>query len=680
MPDNKIGKETNGAAKDLRSEISRCHLCSFRGMAGGLLALMLTIPVYADDTYPLDGLSGPELERAVEVLRQSGRVDDGSRFSIITLAEPEKAAVLRWQAGDSYPRRVFAVVRHAEQVFEATIDLDRGKLESWERIKGVQVAMIPDEWLLANKIMRSNEAWKSAVTKRGINNLKSVICVPMMPAYFGTEDAKDRRLGKVICYDSSGEKSSWGRPIEGLVATVDFDKQEIIELTDLGPVPVPQGGPAVPADQPAEIPSVSPAGQGFKVSGNWIEWDRWRFHLRVDPRVGPVLSSVSVRDTDRRRSVLYQAYMSEIFVPYMDPEKAWYFRTFLDIGEYGIGSAGVPMQAGRDCPADAKMMDAAFADERGKISTKEGIVCIFERTTGDVAWSHYERATQGSLSRRHGELVVRFIAWLGNYDYVVDWIFTPTGSIKGRIGATGIVQIKAVNSGDMSSETVEADTAYGRLVAPNAVAVNHDHFFNFRLDLDVDGTRNDFIVDKLRRRSLDNSELNTPRKSIWQIESDTIPSESGAQRTIDLQNPAIWRVLNTEVKNPLGHSVSYQLRPGGNAVSLLDRDSFPQRRAAFTNHHLWVTPYAVGERYAAGDYPNQHAGGAGLPDWTRDDRPVRNTDIVLWYTVGMHHAVRTEDWPIMPTLHKEFELRPFDFFGHNPTITDDPARQPEMKP
>jgi Cu2+-containing amine oxidase len=32
--------------------------------------------------------------------------------------------------------------------------------------------------------------------------------------------------------------------------------------------------------------------------------------------------------------------------------------------------------------------------------------------------------------------------------------------------------------------------------------------------------------------------------------------------------------------------------------------------------------------------------------------------------------VRTEDWPIMPTVHNEFELRPFDFFGHNPTITD----------
>jgi len=636
--------------------------------------MILAAPVYADKSFPLDGLSGPELETAVEVLRDSGRVDETSRFSIITLAEPEKAAVLKWQAGDAYTRRAFAVIRHQERVFEAIIDLDQRKVDEWQLVEGVQPAMIPDEWLLANKIARTDEAWKSAVKKRGIENLKSVICVPMMPGYFGTEDAQKQRLGRVICYDNSGEKSSWGRPIEGLVATVDFDRQEIIELTDLDPVPIPEGGPAVPEEQPAEIPSVSPAGQGFEVAGNWVEWDRWRFHLRVDPRVGPVLSSVSVRDADRRRSILYQAYMSEIFVPYMDPDEAWYFRTFLDIGEYGIGSAGVPMQAGRDCPEDAQMIDAAFASERGKISTKEGVVCIFERTTGDAAWSHYEIARQGSLSRRHGELVVRFIAWLGNYDYVVDWIFTPTGSIKGRIGATGIVQVKAVNSLDMSSATAEKDTAYGRLVAPNTVAVNHDHYFNFRLDLDVDGTRNDFNVDKLRRRSLDNTAPNTPRNSIWQLESKTIPTESGAKRTIDLQNPAMWRVLNTAVRNAQGQSVSYQLRPGKNAVSLLNQDSYPQRRAAFTNYHLWVTPYAAGERYAAGNYPNQHAGGAGLPDWTSDDRPVRNTDIVLWYTLGMHHAVRTEDWPIMPVLHHEFELRPFDFFDHNPAITSDKGR------
>jgi primary-amine oxidase len=680
MPISPITTKTSSTTKQIQAEPAARRTGRFREMAFGLVAIILTNSAYGEETYPLDGLSGPELEIAVKVLRDSDRIDDSSRFSIITLAEPEKAAVLEWQAGERLPRRAFAVIRHQEQVFEAMIDIDKREIDDWQMIENVQPAMIPDEWLHANIIVRSSAAWKSAVSKRGIENIKKVICVPMMPGYFGTEDSTRRRLGRVICYDNSSEQSSWGRPIEGLIATVDFDKKEVIALTDLDPVQIPEGGPAVPKEQPDQIPPVGPANKNFQLSGNWVEWDKWRFHLRVDPRVGPIISSASVRDGERRRSVLYEAYMSEIFVPYMDPDQAWYFRTFLDIGEYGIGSAGVPMQAGQDCPADAQMIDAAFASESGEISIKKGVVCIFERTTGDAAWSHYERAQQASLSRRHEELVVRFIAWLGNYDYVVDWIFTPTGSIKARIGATGIVQVKAVNSRHMSSSSSKNDTAYGRLVAPNTVAVNHDHFFNFRLDLDVDGTRNNFVVDKLERRSLDETQVTSPRKSIWQLESETIPSESGAKRTIDLQNPAIWRVLNTGAKNAHGQHVSYQLRPGGNAVSLLDRASFPQRRAAFTNHHLWVTPYARDERYAAGKYPNQHAGGAGLPDWTSEDRPVQNTDIVLWYTVGMHHAVRTEDWPIMPVLHHEFELRPFDYFDHNPSITDDTGKSQPNEP
>ena len=56
-------------------------------------------------------------------------------------------------------------------------------------------------------------------------------------------------------------------------------------------------------------------------------------------------------------------------------------------------------------------------------------------------------------------------------------------------------------------------------------------------------------------------------------------------------------------------------------------------RAAFMTKHLWVTPYADRERFAAGDFPYQHPGGAGLR--VDGSRPAyRETDVVLWYTVG----------------------------------------------
>jgi Cu2+-containing amine oxidase len=88
-----------------------------------------------------------------------------------------------------------------------------------------------------------------------------------------------------------------------------------------------------------------------------------------------------------------------------------------------------------------------------------------------------------------------------------------------------------------------------------------------------------------------------------------------------------------------------------------------RRRSVMYQGSVWVTPYIYSERYAAGVYPNQHPGGAGLPEWTSANRSIENTDIVLWYTIGLHPVVRAEDWPIMPRIDNEFELRPFDFFS-----------------
>ncbi|MFB3117167.1 MAG: tyramine oxidase, partial [Myxococcota bacterium] len=195
--------------------------------------------------------------------------------------------------------------------------------------------------------------------------------------------------------------------------------------------------------------------------------------------------------------------------------------------------------------------------------------------------------------------------------------------------------------------------------------INHDHFFCFRLDLDVDGTRNSLLIERLTTKRLPES---SPRKSVWIVEPKLADSEGEAKLRIDLEKPALWRVINPHVLGPLGYPVSYQLRPGTNAVSLLNSDDFPQRRAGFMDFHLWATPYAPQERYAAGSYPNQSRGGDGLPRWTSADRPIRDADIVLWYTLGFHHVVRAEDWPVLPTSWHGFELRPFDFFRHNPAL------------
>ena len=81
-----------------------------------------------------------------------------------------------------------------------------------------------------------------------------------------------------------------------------------------------------------------------------------------------------------------------------------------------------------------------------------------------------------------------------------------------------------------------------------------------------------------------------------------------------------------------------------------------------------MTPARPDERHPAGDFPNQHPGGAGLPAWTAADRPVADTDVVLWHTVGATHFCRPEDFPVMPVEYVGFTLKPLGFFDRNPAI------------
>jgi primary-amine oxidase len=159
-----------------------------------------------------------------------------------------------------------------------------------------------------------------------------------------------------------------------------------------------------------------------------------------------------------------------------------------------------------------------------------------------------------------------------------------------------------------------------------------------------------------------------PRRSIWVRQSTTARTESEGMLHVDMERPALWRVVSTTRQNQVGYPTSYQLVPGMTVATLLTPDDYPRRRAGFIDHSLWVTPYRPEEKYAAGDHPTLSTPGQGLPAWTKANRRIEQTDVVLWHTIGMHHVVRAEDWPVMPVMWHSFELRPFDFFDRNPAL------------
>ncbi|OKI27077.1 hypothetical protein A6A25_07520 [Saccharothrix sp. CB00851] len=168
------------------------------------------------------------------------------------------------------------------------------------------------------------------------------------------------------------------------------------------------------------------------------------------------------------------------------------------------------------------------------------------------------------------------------------------------------------------------------------------------------------------RRPADRAD--NPRGNAFTTRGTVLERESVAARTADTARGRTWVVRSAESRNRLGKPRAYQLVPSPGPTLLAQEGSSVAGRAAFATRHLWVTRFAEDERFPAGDHPNQHPGGAGLPAWTARDRDLVDTDVVLWHVFGPTHLPRPEDWPVMPVDRSGFRLRPLGFCDRNPAL------------
>jgi primary-amine oxidase len=636
-----------------------------------LLLVCGTHPAAAQTAkHPLDSLTAPEYWVIFDVMKASGHVDAKTRYPLIQLREPPKSEVLQWKPGQPFRREASLTVKQGPQTFEAVVDLIARKLISWNEVQGVQPNMMDEETLAPDEVVKRNPEWQAAMRRRGITEYSSVNCLGNSPGDFIAPEQRGRRILNVICFDRRGVWDIDSRPIAGLTVEWDVNEQKVLRVIDVGVVPVPTApfnydsasvGPL--RELPTPITIEQPLGPSFQLNGHEVSWQKWNFHFRMDRRVGLVLSNVRYADGDKLRSVLYEGSLSEMFAPYMDPTPDWYYISYFDAGELDDGFPS-SLQPGSDCPENSVYFDEVYATERGMPQLSPRSVCMFERSSGDPAWRHVNRGDPLE-SRKRRDLVLRTICACGTYDFIFDWVFMQDGTIRVAVGATGIDEVKAVTPRTAAEEHDGSADAYGRFVAENTVAVDHDHYFSFRLDLDIDGTANSFLRDRLQ---VENQPPGSPRKSVWVAKPEVVHTEQQGKLRMSMEHPEIWRIINPNVKSPMGYNVGYEIMPGENAMSIVSPDQSPLRRAGYVDYQLWVTPYRDNERYAAGDYPVQSTGGDGLPSWTKANRPVENTDIVVWYTMGFHHVPHSEDWPVMPTLWHEFSLRPVNFFARNPAI------------
>jgi primary-amine oxidase len=619
--------------------------------------------------HPLAPLTVSETATAARLALGSD-VRPGTRVVYCALAEPPKEAVLGWTGG-AVARQVLCVLyeRPTGTTWQVTVSLDDHTVTSRVAVEGVQPPMLAEEWAANGVQIKADPGFRAALARRGITDMSLVQVDPWPASNFGLDiDASGRRLARGVAFVHDGPGANpFARPVENLVAIADRDTGEVLEIIDGEAVPVPADGGRYDAASLGELRELAPLqiiqpdGPGFTVDDGCLRWGPWQLRISMHPIEGLVLHEICYVEGDRVRPVIYRASMSEMVVPYGSTSVNHWWKNAFDAGDCGLGKVANSLKLGCDCLGEIVYLDAVQVDEDGTASTIPQAICLHEEDYG-ILWKHTDDTGTAEV-RRSRRMVVSFIATLSNYDYGFFWYFYLDGTIAAEVKLTGIIQAQAVRPGTR--------VPYANQVTPELAGPHHQHLFCYRLDMCVDGPANSvYEVDAVPvPQGPDN-----PYGNAFAYRASLLETEATAQRMAAPERARHWKIVNHASLNACGEPVAYKLIPQASAPLLAQDTAAITGRATFATKHLWVTPARADEQRPAGDFPNQHPGGAGLPAWTAADRPVTDTDIVLWHTVGTTHFCQPEDFPVMSCEYAGFTLKPAGFFDRNPAIDLAPPR------
>jgi primary-amine oxidase len=611
--------------------------------------------------HPLDPATAAEYLAGREIMAAAGLLAEPTRFAYYGLEEPAKGDVLAGQASDRR-LRAFLIDTATGESADVVVSLADQKVVSARRLDprtDGQLPILDSDYDDVEEIVRADPAWRAAMARRGLHDVSKIRTAPITAGVFGVADDDRRRMVRVLAFVQESEHDlAWAHPIDGVAAYVDLVSRKVFKITDEFELPVPAEsgdyddeavrGPHRTTLRPIEI--TQPEGPSFTLDGPTLSWQDWSMRIGFDAREGLTLHQIGLRG----RPVIYRASIPEMVVPYGDP-RFRYWQAYFDAGEYLCGTWANSLELGCDCLGEIAYLDATVTDVTGRPQVIKNAICVHEEDFG-ILWKHTDIFNDSAQTRRQRRLVVSYFTTIGNYDYGFYWYFYLDGTIECEIKATGVMFTSAYPGGDHP---------YSTEVAPGLAAPVHQHLFSARLDMTVDGLAN--AVEEVDVSGLPVGPDNPYGNAIVQHVT-RLTRESHSGRRADGARGRTWRIISTEHQNRFGRPVSYTLYPESAPVLLADPAAPLTARAGFATNHLWVTRYDPAHRYPAGDFVNQHPGGAGLPAFIAGDQDIDGTDIVLWHTFGPTHVPRPEDWPVMPVARCGFTLKPTGFFDRNPTL------------
>ncbi|KAI9037606.1 uncharacterized protein KD926_000168 [Aspergillus affinis] len=622
--------------------------------------------------HPFDPMQPGEIRLVVAILR-AALPGIPLRFRTIDVQKPIKSNIIPFIEAERLNRPLLDVPRPTRLLFsyfhrvdngvfiKALIKMNDRKVVSMKELPaGVQGPADVDELIEMEELCLKHPAIIQEIEKMQLPPGMSVCTDPWV---YGTDsDSENRRLFQCYMYIvpvDDPQSNHYSLPCMRLLPCVRCDYKAIhpdrqhadrrsSTHHDLLDEPVRQDLKPYIVQQPQ--------GPSFPADGHLVSWQKWRFRVGFNVREGMVLYNVTYDE----RNVFYRLSLSEMTVPYVDPQKPYHRKQAFDVGDVGLGITCNQLSLGCDCLGHIKYFDGHRTDSKGNAVTLKNVICLHKQD-GGILHNHSNYRNGIATVVRNCQLVVQMICTVSNYEYVFAWVFDQAGGIEFEVHTTGILSTMPIDTSN------DITVPWSTNVGPGVSAPNHQHVFSLRIDPAIDGFNNTVVYE---------DSIALPKEigvadpyGVGYIAASSIIEQSGHAET-DIYKSRTFKIRNDNVINKVsGRPVAYKIQTIASQPMLMATESFNRKRALFAEHPIWVTKYRDNELYAAGVFTNQStSSNPGLETWAGRGENVKNADLVFWHTFTLTHNSRPEDFPVMAVERISVHLKSSGFFEKNPAL------------
>lgn len=645
------------------------------------------------EPHPFDHLTADEIVEVATITR-AAKPDVDFVFNTITHKEPKKEIMLSYLGWDTSKPRVTKVEREAlvvalekktMKVYEGIVSLTDRKLKSWTYIPDVQPILTMDEMFDVEELVIKDPKVHAECRELGITDMSMVFADPWAIARHVAHPGREKRMMQALMYMRTCEDDNqYAHPLD-FVPIVDLGKMEVVSIERIKPRDSKFTRPTIPQQNHNFLPEFvgeenyrkdlkpiiiqQPQGVSFNINGNEIDWQKWNMRISMNYREGLVIHNVSYQDGPEKRPLFYRISLSEMVVPYADPSSPHYRKHAFDVGEYGLGLCTNSLALGCDCLGSIYYFDANFNDHEGKPFHVPNAICLHEEDHG-ILMKHTDYRNGRAYTIRSRRLVISQIVTVANYDYGLYYYFYQDGTFEYEVKATG-----ELNTHVLAED--ETPAGFGVMVAPQINAQYHQHFFTMRIDPMIDGQNNSVQQVDTYRLEYPTGHPKNISGNGFTTKYTTLKDTKMGQCDANYDTSRLWKIVNTDRTHPYAKTpVGWKIASGHTAPFYAREDSLVAERAGFAKKTLWVTPYNENQMFAGGFYCNQSQGDDTVEVWAnKENVSIEQKDIVLWYTFGITHIPRVEDFPIMPVEYCGFVMKPFNFFIANPALDVPPTNK-----